>query len=199
MNVGPVVDVQLKSSVEDSAYSSPVRLAHSLPRNHVTVEVQHLLGGGIFRSVAMQGTQGSVVRWFHYHVLAGSMCLLLRRPPGACRWQGTSSRRTFQRSLAASLVVFTFTFVQAGLGCLFYRPYRCGYAVGNRVQGVGVRYSCRGLDLASDSRVMVRVVEAHARYPVLTWLAYPFFVVGCGTYLRRRLWDLSTVQSYRTH
>ena len=52
-------------------------------------------------------------------------------------------------------------------------------AVGNRVQGVGVRYSCRGLDLASDSRVMVRVVEAHARYPVLTWLAYPFFVVGC--------------------
>ena len=56
--VGPVVDVQLKSSVEDSAYSSPVRVAQSIRAGHVTVEVQHLLGGGIFRSVAMQGTQG---------------------------------------------------------------------------------------------------------------------------------------------
>ena len=56
--IGPVVDVQLKSSVEDTACSSPVRVAQSIRAGHVTVEVQHLLGGGIFRSVAMQGTQG---------------------------------------------------------------------------------------------------------------------------------------------
>ena len=35
-----------------------MRVAQSIRAGHVTVEVQHLLGGGIFRSVAMQGTQG---------------------------------------------------------------------------------------------------------------------------------------------
>ena len=37
---------------------TPVRVVSWPHSIHVTVEVQHLLGGGIFRSVAMQGTQG---------------------------------------------------------------------------------------------------------------------------------------------
>ena len=56
--IGPVVDVQLKSSVPAWRILTPVRVAQSIRAGHVTVEVQHLLGGGIFRSVAMQGTQG---------------------------------------------------------------------------------------------------------------------------------------------
>ena len=56
--LGPVVDVQLKSSVPAWRIPTPVRVAQSIRAGHVTVEVQHLLGGGIFRSVAMQGTQG---------------------------------------------------------------------------------------------------------------------------------------------
>ena len=56
--IGPVVDVQLKSSVPAWRIPTPVRVAQSIRAGHVTVEVQHLLGGGIFRSVAMQGTQG---------------------------------------------------------------------------------------------------------------------------------------------
>ena len=65
-----------------------MRVAQSIRAGHVTVEVQHLLGGGIFRSVAMQGTQG---------LRRGDPAELLPGPISVpCRWQGTSSRRTRQ-------------------------------------------------------------------------------------------------------
>ena len=39
-SLGPVVDVQLKSYVEDIACNTPVRVALSWPRNHVTLDVR---------------------------------------------------------------------------------------------------------------------------------------------------------------
>ena len=40
--IGPVVDVQLKSSVPAWRIPTPVRVAQSIRAGHVTVEVQHL-------------------------------------------------------------------------------------------------------------------------------------------------------------
>ena len=72
--IGPVVDCQCTSGA-----SSSVTVAQALRARRVTIEVQHLLGEGIVRGVALQGTDG-LRRGEVTHVLDGPISV----PVGRC-------------------------------------------------------------------------------------------------------------------